>query len=137
VRAIGCPPGETAGWPVGIGDPFRCGRTIAVVQLRDRALGTSAADQQFFTAGGRRYGHILDPRSGMPADKVASASALAPTAAAADALSTAFFVLGIDGTREFCRRHPEVAAVLVSKPEAGRPPRVIAFGLRPEEVRFP
>jgi thiamine biosynthesis lipoprotein len=136
IRAAGSPPGEPHGWPVAIGDPFRRGVTLATVHLRDRALGTSAADRQFFSAGGRRYGHILDPRTGRPADCVASATALAPTAAEADALSTAFFVLGVDGTREYCRRHREVAAVIVSKPEPGCAARVVAFGLKPEEVTF-
>ena len=136
VCAVGSPPGEAAGWPVGIGDPLRSGRTLAVVHLRDRALGTSACDRQFFTADGRRYGHILDPRTGVPADAVAGATALAPTAAEADALSTAFFVMGVDATREYCRAHRDVAAVLVSKSDAGRPARVYAFGLAPKEVRI-
>jgi FAD:protein FMN transferase len=134
VRAVASPPGESAGWPVAIGDPFVAGRSIATVRLRDRALGTSAADRQFFTSAGRRYGHILDPRTGVPADTVASATAMAPTAAEADALSTAFFVMGIDATREYCHEHRDVGALLVSKPEAGDPPRVVAFGLAPDEV---
>ncbi len=93
-------------WTVNIG-------TVARVVLRDRALGTSGADHQFFVCDGRRYGHILDPRTGWPARGVLSASAIARTAAEADALSTAFFVLGLEGTRQFCRRHAGVSAVLV------------------------
>ncbi len=126
-KGIGAPPGEPLGWPVAIGDPFRPGRAIGVVRLRNRALGTSSAANQHFTHAGRRYGHILDPRTGRPADQVASASALAPTAAEADALSTAFYVLGMNATREYCRRHPEVGAVLVTNPGANGAVRVIAF----------
>jgi thiamine biosynthesis lipoprotein len=126
VRALG-------GWPVAIGDPFRPGRRLATVRLQDRALGTSGAAHQFFVAGGRRYGHILDPRTGWPADALASASALAPTAAEADALSTAFFVGGCDLARRYCREHPDIGAVLVTKPAADRPPRVVVLGLRESE----
>ena len=45
---------------------------------------------------GKRYGHILDPRTGWPAEGVFSTTVVAPTAAEADALSTAFYVLGIE-----------------------------------------
>lgn len=131
LKALGAPLEEPRGWRVAIGDPQRPGRALASVWLKDRALGTSGAANQYFIAGGRRYGHVLDPRTGWPADQLASASALAPSAAEADALSTAFFVLGIEGTREYCRRHPEVGAVLVTK---ARTPEVIVMGADDTEV---
>jgi thiamine biosynthesis lipoprotein len=115
LRATGAPPAEPRGWPVYLADPCRPGRTLARVWLRDRALGTSGADHQFFLHGGRRYGHVLDPRTGVPARTLLGASALAPTAMEADALSTAFFVMGVEGTRRFCTAHPGVAAVLVAR----------------------
>jgi thiamine biosynthesis lipoprotein len=98
------------------------------VYLRDRALGTSGAANQFFVENGRSYGHVLDPRSGWPARGLGSASAIAPTALEADALSTAFYVLGVEGTRDFCRRHPEVGAVLVLPPEKSAAPQVLVIG---------
>lgn len=127
VRALGYPPGEPRGWKVAIGDPFRPGRVLGALWLRDRALGTSGSAHQFFTQDGRRYGHILDPRTGWPADELASASAIAPTAAEADALSTAFFVLGVAGTRRYCREHPGSGAVLVTKP-GPKPAQVAVIG---------
>ncbi len=62
---------------------------------------------------GKRYGHVLDPRHGTPADGVLSATVLAPTAAEADALATAFFILGPAETGEFCRTRPDLAVVFV------------------------
>lgn len=115
-------------WRVALGDPFRPGRAMAAVRLRDRALGTSAATHRYFFAGGRRYGHVLDPRTGWPADTLVSASAVAPSAAEADALSTAFFVMGVDATRRYCSEHREVGAVLLTKPEPGRPPQLRVIG---------
>jgi thiamine biosynthesis lipoprotein len=119
LRALGAPPAEPRGWPVDLADPCRPGRALARVWLRDRALGTSGADHQFFVHEGRRYGHVLDPRTGVPARTLLGASALAPTAMEADALSTAFFVMGLEATRRFCAAHPATAAVLVA-PEPGR-----------------
>ncbi len=111
---LGAPEGDARGWAVDIGDPARPGRAIARVHLRNRALGTSAAANQFFEFEGRRYGHVLDPRTGWPADQVLSASALARTAAEADALSTAFFVMGVEGSVEFCRRYPHTGAIILT-----------------------
>jgi thiamine biosynthesis lipoprotein len=128
LRAIGRPPGEPRGWQVAIGDPFRPGRALGSIWLKDRALGTSGSAHQFFVHNGRRYGHILDPRTGRPAEGLASASAAAPTAAEADALSTAFFVLGVDATRRHCREHPEIGAVLVTQPGADGRAQVVVTG---------
>ena len=60
-------------------------------------MGTSAATFQHLEHDGRKLGHILDPRTGWPAEGMASAMVVAPTAAVADALATAFFILGVDG----------------------------------------
>jgi len=100
------------GWTVGIRHPLRPDRRLAEVRLCDRALATSGSWAQSFVHEGRRYGHILDPRTGRPAEGVLSATAIAPTAAMADALSTAFYVMGADASLAYCRERPELAAVL-------------------------
>ncbi len=111
--AVGAPPDHPAGWKIALAHPCDAGRAIACIHLRDRALGTSGAANQYFVHNGRRYGHILDPRSGRPANRLLSATAIAPTAAEADALSTAFYVLGPEATRDFIATRPRLGAVLV------------------------
>ena len=113
LKGIGAPAGQPRGWPVDIADPARPRHAVARVWLRDRALGTSGTANQFFVWNGKRYGHVLDPRTGWPAEAMLSASAVARTAMEADALSTAFFVMGVEGTRRFCKQHPEIGALLV------------------------
>jgi thiamine biosynthesis lipoprotein len=109
-----------SGWLVAIDHPLRPGRRVIEVCLSDRALGTSGAATQFFRHGRRRYGHILDPRTGRPAEGVYSATALAPSAAEADALATAFYILGVEGTIEYCQNHAGVGALLlVPGPDPG------------------
>jgi thiamine biosynthesis lipoprotein len=130
VYAIGSEPGTRAGWTVGLAHPWQPGRRLARVRLRDRALGTSAATFQHLEYNGRKLGHLLDPRTGWPADGIASASVLAPSAARADALATAFFVLGVDGARDYCRRHPEVGALLLTN-DSSQP---VCIGLEPREM---
>jgi len=118
VLGLGTPLEQPRGWPVGLGHPHNLLRRLGVVWLRNQALGTSSATFQHLTHEGRRLGHILDPRTGWPAEQLASASAVAPTAAEADALATAFFVLGVERTRVYCKEHPGVGAVLL--PLAGK-----------------
>jgi thiamine biosynthesis lipoprotein len=81
--------------------------------LHNQALGTSGTALQFFYHRGKRYGHIIDPRTGYPVDHVLSVTVFAPTAAQADALATAFFILGPEKSTVFCENHPEVGAFFV------------------------
>jgi thiamine biosynthesis lipoprotein len=130
ILAIGSDPTDARGWAVGIRHPWDLERRLAILRLRDRALGTSAATFQHLEYNGRKLGHILDPRSGWPAEGVASATAVAPTAAEADALATAFFILGVDKTRAYCTAHPDVGAMLL--PTGEKSP--IVLNLAPECV---
>jgi thiamine biosynthesis lipoprotein len=141
IYALGAPSQDEAGWLVGIQSPFDPTRTVATVRLRDRAMGTSATNRQYFEAAGRRFGHILDPRTGRPAQTdLASATVMAADAATADALSTAFFVMGLDKVRAFCHNHPEIAALLVLQPGNlnGTPPspQVVTFNLTKKDCQL-
>ena len=102
------------GWTIALRHPLKPDERLAEFQLRNQALGTSGSGTQFFHHGGKRYGHILDPRTGWPAEGVLAATAIAPTAALADALSTALYVLGLERSRDYCAAHPEIAALLVT-----------------------
>ncbi|MFW6172106.1 MAG: FAD:protein FMN transferase [Planctomycetota bacterium] len=104
---------EEVPWHVAIRHPLRCEKRLAELVLRDRAVGTSGSGRQFFYHRGRRYGHVLDPRTGVPAEGVLSTTVLAPTAARADALATTFFVLGVEATGAYCENHPELSVVFV------------------------
>ena len=128
VYALGAPPDAEA-WAVGIRHPHDASKRIAVVHLRDRALSTSGNYEKFFEADGKLYSHIMDPRTGYPATGMLSASALGPTAAETDALSTAFFVMGEAKTREYCAAHPDIQAVLVPEPMRGEPLQTLRIGM--------
>lgn len=82
------------GWPVGLRDPLLPQHSWGTILLKNQALGTSGTAAQGFRVGGRRYGHILDPRTGWPVENVLSVSVLTARAALADALSTAFSCWG-------------------------------------------
>lgn len=127
VYGIGSPPGQE-GWEVGIRDPKDAERTIDTVRLKDAALSTSGSYEKFFKLDDRLYCHIIDPRRGYPVEGMLSATAIAPTATASDALSTAFFIFGVERTAEFCESHEGVRAVLVPQPEAGVEVKPVRIG---------
>jgi len=109
---------RSGGWTLGLRHPHQPERRVAEFHLRDRALGTAGGATQFFEHEGRRYSHILDPHTGWPADGVFTSTVLAPTAALADGLATAFFVMGVEATESYCMDHPDIGAVLVCPAEA-------------------
>ena len=125
------------GWLVAVKHPFRPDEVLLELWLRDRALGTSGVGNQFFHFEGKRYGHILDPRTGWPTDRVLSATVLAPDAATADALATAFFVMGINDALEFCESRPELAAIFVRPAARAGDIELVTHGLQPHEIRKP
>ncbi|REK12280.1 MAG: FAD:protein FMN transferase [Planctomycetota bacterium] len=110
-------PNSEGGWLVGIRNPLYPARRLGWIRLEDRALGTSGSGTQFFLHQGRRLGHILDPRTGWPAEGVLSSTAVAPTAAEADALATAFYVMGREAVAAYCKQRTDVAAVLLCPAE--------------------
>jgi thiamine biosynthesis lipoprotein len=94
------------------------GEELGLLRLRDAALGTSAAGEPR---------HVLDPRTGRPAEGVRSASVVASEAAVADALSTAFLVGGPELAGPFCASRPGTMALLVTD---ARPRQILVFGKR-------
>ena len=109
------------GWPVDLRSPQGADHPLARVELCDGALATSGAGEQFVIVDGRRYGHIIDPRTGWPAVGLLSVSVVTGDAARADALATAFFVGGLDLVRRYCEEHDGVLAVVTPDDEERRP----------------
>lgn len=111
---------ELDGWPVGLRNPLLPDKPFGTLLLKDAALSTSGTAVQWFRHEGKRYGHILDPRTGWPVESMLSVSVIAPDAALADALSTAFFVLGVEKACDCCDNFPSVGAIFFPPPKQGQ-----------------
>jgi len=114
--------GEGTGWPVGVGGEW--GRAVGLerILLREGALSGSGMEVK-----GR---HVFDPRSGRPAESHLAAWVCCPSAAVADALSTAFLVMSTDAVEAFCASRPDVSALVVAPGPEGPMARIFGSYFR-------
>ena len=104
--------------PVDVADPFSDAENstpIASLAVHDRAIATSGDYRRGVEIAGRHYSHIVDPRTGQPADEIVSSTVLAPNASDAGALATAFSVLKPEESAKIAASTPGVAYLLVKK----------------------
>lgn len=107
------------GWRVGLSHPRTPDRRLAEITLRNEALGTSGTGRQGFFVDGRRFGHIIDPRTGWPTDHFLSITVISRSAALSDALATAFFVMSLAEVESYCQNNEEIKAICVVGGAAG------------------
>lgn len=100
---------------VWITHPRREGSFLARFKLDNGAVATTGDYERFFLREGRRYHHILDPKTGMPSDKAVSVTVVAQDAVTADALATAFFVMGPNSSLALARQLPGIEAMIVTE----------------------
>ena len=115
LRALGTPPGRPA-WHIGLEDPLRPGTTWASVALKgSQGIASSGDYVRSFVVEGRRYGHIIDPRTGWPvANGCTQATVIAETCLRAGVLSTAAFVLGVPQGVDWIKSFPQAEGSLLT-----------------------
>lgn len=121
--------GSVRGWAVGVSHPLHPERRVAELRLENASLGTSGSSRQFFYHRGRRFGHVIDPRTGWPAEEVLAATVVADSACEADAVSTACFVLGPEGTEKLCAGRKNVGVLLVLPGAAPGAIELVSYGM--------
>lgn len=94
IYGLGAPPTEPKGWRVAIGAPRDPGKPIAEVWLKNMSMSTSGTYEKFFWAEGRTYSHIMDPRTGYPAQGTSLVSVVAPRTIDSEAWTKPYFVNG-------------------------------------------
>ena len=113
IRVSGLPADGRPGWHIGLEDPDRPGSAWCGLAVRNAAVASSGDYHRRFEVGGRRYGHILDIRTGRPVDNGCRAvNVLAPSCTQAGMLSTAAFVLGAEEGLKLLETHPGVSGAI-------------------------
>lgn len=115
IQAIGTKP-DGSSWRVGLKNPFSEG-ILGVLQVADEAVVTSGSYERYFIGeDGKRYGHIIDPATGYPADNgLASVTVISGEGKLCDALSTALFVMGLEGAEDYWRQCRDFDMILITE----------------------
>ncbi len=115
LRALGAPPGKPC-WHIGLEDPKKPGVASGSTGITGKGVASSGDYLRCFTLNGRRYGHIIDPRSGWPvANGCVQATVIANTCLQAGVLSTTSFVLGADEGIRFIQGFPGAEGLMVTE----------------------
>ncbi len=103
-------------WGVGIQHPRDQEKILTTIEVSDRGVATSGDYRRYFTLEGRRFSHIVDPRTGETVEEVPmSVTVVAPDATTADALATGIFVLGPEEGMKLIESLPGVEGLIVSE----------------------
>lgn len=117
------------GWEIPVADPRRRDRPVLTMIVDGGSVSTSGNSEHGFEIDGKRYGHILDPRTGEPASDFGSLTVWTADPLWADCLSTGLFVLGPERALAWAAAHPDVE-VLALRPEGNRLRALASPGLR-------
>ena len=118
IYGMGAPPTEPKGWRVSIKDPRNARRMVAEAFLKDMSISTSGSSEKFFRAEGRIYAHIMDPRTGYPAQGSLSVSVIAPRTVDSEAWAKPYFV---NGSQWAARHRPAAFRVFFCEDKIEQP----------------
>lgn len=122
-------------WGIGINKPIDDSLSTnqelqTVLRLTDCAIATSGNYRNYYYKDGIKYAHTIDPRTGYPVQhSLLSATVIADNCMRADALATAFMVLGVDSAMAYCNRHPEIEGYFILAADSGRYETISTFEL--------
>jgi len=117
-------------WEVGVEDPDHPTKLLGVLNVDRGAVSTSGGYHNFFDLGGKRYGHLLDPRSLKPSEAALSVTVVSPDATLADALSKPAFILGPVAGLKLVESFPGAMAIIASRGANGAVELTMSEGLK-------
>jgi thiamine biosynthesis lipoprotein len=101
-------------WNIGITNPMREDTVFAVVPLRQGAVVTSGSYEKFVVFNGKRYAHIINPKTGYPATGLCSVTVFGPSAEQANGFSTSMMVLGKDAGLKLLKKYPDYSCIMIA-----------------------
>ena len=119
IYVLGTPTNKNA-WKIGIQHPRDKNEILGYLELEDEATATSGDYERFFKFNGKRYSHIIDPRTGRPVNGTIAVTIVAPTGTEVDALSTSVFVLGHEKGLELVKKIPNASAMIAYEGKDGK-----------------
>jgi len=100
-------------WKIGIQNPRETNQMMEIIEIDSGSVVTSGDYEKYFFYQGKRYHHIINPKTGLPADSCRSVTIIAPTAEMADGLATGIFVMGVNAGLELLESLPDCEGLIV------------------------
>ena len=100
-------------WKVAITNPLNKKNAFGLLPIKSGAVVTSGNYEKYVVFNGKRYSHIIDPRTGYPSSGIISATVFAPKAELADALATSIFVMGVEVGINIINQLPKVECIII------------------------
>jgi thiamine biosynthesis lipoprotein ApbE len=129
IYTFGTPPGKES-WVIGLQHPRESEGLLGTFEIKDKAVSTSGDYEKFFTIEGKRYSHIIDPRTGNPVKGVVSVTIVTGNATRADALSTGVFVLGAEKGMDLIEQLQDVEGIIVYEDANSKLSTKISSGMK-------
>ncbi|WP_082434913.1 FAD:protein FMN transferase [Pedobacter sp. Hv1] len=101
-------------WNIGITNPKNTNELMAIVPLAHGAVVTSGSYEKFVVFNGKRYAHIINPKTGYPATGLCSVTVFGPSAEMANGLSTSIMVMGKKAGLQLLKRYPKMSCILIT-----------------------
>jgi FAD:protein FMN transferase len=105
IYGLGSPPEKDA-WSIEIQDPLDVRKTAMTVKLKNQVLSISGSSEKFFEVKGKRYSHIMDPRTGQPVMNILSVAVITDSGTKGDALDNIFYVQGVRKAKTMRKKYP-------------------------------
>jgi thiamine biosynthesis lipoprotein len=105
---------DQTAWTIKIADPKDINKAMATLDVENTSVVTSGDYEQYFTSGGKRFSHIIDPQSGIPTTGIKSVTIVCDDAEIGDALATATFVLGVENGLYLINKLKGVEVIIVT-----------------------
>ena len=100
-------------WKVGVANPYDKTEIIRWLEVDDKAVVTSGNYEKYFEFEGKRYAHIINPKTGWPTQDIVSVTVINPYTEIADALATSIFVLGVEVGIDLVNQLPETHCIII------------------------
>lgn len=113
LSAWGIPPNGKA-WKIGIYNPFKPRKILKILKIKEASVATSGSYEKYAEINGKRYSHIIDPKTGYPSTGLTSVTVTGPTAEFANALSTSVMVMGEKEGKKLLKQFPEYRYILIT-----------------------
>lgn len=101
-------------WSIGVTDPFNLSKVLKVLYFKKGSIVTSGSYEKFVLLDGKRYSHIINPKTGYPAIGIISVTVIGPDAEIANALSTATMVMGIKSSKKVFKLFPAYDYIIIT-----------------------